>query len=70
MALAAALPELPYACGLATVQLLLGDVVPDPLLPVEGHLPVRRPAPTPDLLERHTAAPDRVEHWMRRVAEL
>ena len=31
VALAAALPELPYACGLATVQLLTDDVVGDPL---------------------------------------
>ena len=44
VALAAALPELPHACGLATVQLLTGDVVADPLLPVDGALPVRRPA--------------------------
>ncbi len=43
VALAAALPELPYACGLATVQLLTDDVVADPLLPVDGALPVRRP---------------------------
>ena len=43
VALAAALPELPHACGLATVQLLTGDVVADPLLPVDGALPVRRP---------------------------
>jgi O-succinylbenzoate synthase len=70
VALAAALPELPYACGLATVQLLHGDVVPEPLLPVDGHLPVRRPEPAPHLLERYAAAPDRVEHWMRRIAEL
>ena len=41
VALAAALPELPYACGLATVQLLTDDVVADPLLPVDGALPVR-----------------------------
>ena len=40
VALAAALPELPYACGLATVQLLTDDVVADPLLPVDGALPV------------------------------
>ncbi len=33
VALAAALPELPYACGLATVQLLADDVVVEPLLP-------------------------------------
>jgi O-succinylbenzoate synthase len=70
VALAAALPELPYACGLATVQLLLGDVVPDPLLPVDGSLPVRRPEPTPWHLERYAAAPDRVDHWRRRLAEL
>ena len=38
--LAAALPELPYACGLATVQLLTDDVATVPLLPVDGVLPV------------------------------
>jgi o-succinylbenzoate synthase len=70
VALAAALSDLPHACGLATVQLLHGDVVPDPLLPVDGTLPVRRPEPTPELLARHAAAPDRTEHWMRRIAEL
>ena len=70
VALAAALPELPHACGLATVQLLHGDVVSDPLLPVDGSLPVRRPEPTPELVARHAAAPDRTEHWMRRIAEL
>ncbi len=43
VALAAALPELPYACGLATVALLNGDVVADPLIPVNGSLEVRRP---------------------------
>ena len=49
VALAAALPELPHACGLATVQLLTGDVVADPLLPVDGvaagRTPRRRPGP-------------------------
>ncbi|KMM45552.1 O-succinylbenzoate synthase, partial [Cellulomonas sp. A375-1] len=40
VALAAALPELPYACGLATAQLLTADLVTDPLLPVDGALPV------------------------------
>jgi o-succinylbenzoate synthase len=42
VALAAALPELPFACGLGTVSLLAADVVDDPLLPVDGELPVRR----------------------------
>ena len=43
VALAAALPDLPYACGLATVQLLTDDVAVAPLLPVDGALPVLRP---------------------------
>lgn len=43
VALAAALPELPYACGLGTVSLLKGDVVADSLLPVNGSIQVRRP---------------------------
>ncbi len=41
VALAAALPELPHACGLATMQLLTADVTADPLLPENGFLPVR-----------------------------
>jgi len=36
--LAAALPSLPYACGLATGLLLAEDVVAEPLRPVEGQL--------------------------------
>jgi o-succinylbenzoate synthase len=40
VALAAALPELPYACGLGTAALLGGDVVADPLLPRDGALTV------------------------------
>ena len=53
LALAAALPELRYACGLATVAALAGDVVRDPLIPVDGSLPVRRPVPDPQLLARY-----------------
>jgi O-succinylbenzoate synthase len=67
VALAAALPELPFACGLATVQLLERDVVADPLLPVAGELPVR--VPTVDET-RLGAAPDRVAHWAARLAEV
>jgi O-succinylbenzoate synthase len=53
LALAAALPRLPYACGLGTATLLAADVVRDPLVPVAGRLAVRRPAPDPDLLDRY-----------------
>jgi o-succinylbenzoate synthase len=52
VALAAALPELAGACGLATLSLLTGDVVADPLRPTDGRLQVRRPEPDPALLER------------------
>jgi len=41
VALAATLPELPYACGLATMSLLAGDVTADPLAETGGELPVR-----------------------------
>jgi O-succinylbenzoate synthase len=69
VALAAALPELPYACGLATVQLLVGDVVDEPLLPVDGSLRVHRPSVDEAALATYAASPDRVEHWRRRMAE-
>ena len=43
VALAAALPELPYACGLATMSLLAGDVTAEPLAEAGG----RAPGPPP-----------------------
>jgi len=69
VALAAALPELHHACGLATVQLLAGDVTDESLLPVDGMLPVARPEVSADLLGRWAAAADRVEHWGHRLDE-
>lgn len=68
VALAAALPELPHACGLATVNLLATDVVREPLLPVAGMLPVR-----PILVDPPATAlapPDRVAGWEQRRAEV
>ena len=70
LALAGALPELPYACGLATVQLLTADVVAEPLLPVDGFLPVRRPHVDPAALDLLAATDDRVAHWEARLAEV
>ncbi len=70
VALAAALPELPYACGLATSQLLERDVVADPLLPVDGALGVRRVEPDPVALAA-AAAPDGLrERWLARYDRL
>ncbi len=53
LALAAALDELPFACGLGTAGLFAADVVADPLLVIDGWLTVRRPIPDPDLLARY-----------------
>src|SRR3954447_6784330 len=69
VALAAALPELTHACGLATVQLLEADVVGEPLLPVDGELPVVRPEVDPATLAAVAAAPDRERHWRLRTEE-
>jgi O-succinylbenzoate synthase len=56
LALAAALPELPFACGLGTATALAADVVADPLVPVGGRLGVRRVTPDPDLLALYRVA--------------
>ena len=50
LALAAALDDLPYACGLGTAGIFVHDVVRDPLLAVHGVMAVRRPVPDPALL--------------------
>lgn len=67
VALAAALPDLPHACGLGTVALLEGDVATDPLVPRGGELPVRRVAADDGLLERWAAPADRQAWWRERV---
>jgi len=65
VALAAALPELQFACGLATVALFTDDVTSTPLLPVDGALPVRRPEP--DRLAEVAADPEIDSRWRARV---
>jgi O-succinylbenzoate synthase len=41
VALAAALPELPYACGLNTATMFTCDVTADPLVAIDGEIGVR-----------------------------
>lgn len=72
LALAGALPELRFACGLGTTSLLAGDVVSGPrsLVPVDGFLPVAPMPPPPDLeLLRRYAVTDRgrVAWWRERL---
>ena len=66
-ALAAALPDLPYACGLGTVGLMATDVTAAPLAPDGGRLPVRAVSPDPDLLAALAAPPDRWAWWENRL---
>jgi len=68
VALAAALPELPFACGLATVALLTADVTDDPLLPVDGFLPVRPVRPREALEPVDGAVRERWEQRLARVS--
>jgi o-succinylbenzoate synthase len=67
VALAAALPELPYACGLGTVALLARDVVAEPLLPVDGVIPVRRPPLDPQRLAESVADDEISRRWHERI---
>lgn len=70
IALAAALPDLPYACGLATGRLLAGDVVAEPLMPTDGALPVTRPALDPIAFERVRADVDVADRWLARLQRI
>jgi len=54
LALAAALPDLLYACGLATAEHLAHDVTHEPLVPDHGTLTIRPVVPAPDLLARYS----------------
>ena len=68
VALAAALPELTYACGLGTIGLLADDVVTEPLRPVDGRLAVRPVVVDEERLARHRMTPDDEAAWRVRLA--
>ncbi len=75
VALAAALPELPYACGLATVALFAEDVADPSLLPQGGMIRVEDAmrvhsgdAVRQDLIERASVEGQREQWWLDRVA--
>ncbi|PQZ88700.1 MULTISPECIES: o-succinylbenzoate synthase [unclassified Arthrobacter] len=66
-ALASALPELPYACGLATGTLFAEDVCAEPLLATAGYLPVRRIEPDHQKLDGLRPQEARVRWWLQRL---
>jgi len=57
VALAAALADLPFACGLATATLLAADITTEPLVARRGMLDVRPVVPDTALLERYSVSP-------------
>ena len=67
LALAAALPELPYACGLNTAGLLAGDLAAEALAAVDGVIRLREVEVDPAALERHRADPAVEEFWQARL---
>ncbi len=70
LALAAALPELEFDCGLGTAALLDTDVVDEPLIPVDGLLAVQRPVASYRLLEQCAADPERNVWWRERLTRV
>lgn len=71
IALAAALPRQPAACGLGTGALLADDVVSTPLVPTEGALPTGRVSPDLDALMRARGRLDETQArmWRERAAQ-
>jgi len=68
--LAAALPTLDYDCGLATVDLFVGDVVApsQSLVPRGGRILVQRPEVDLNLVARYRAPAERADWWRARLA--
>ena len=67
LALAAALPELPFACGLGTLELMAGDVTDDSLVPMAGSMTLRDLTVGQELLDRWNVPADRKQWWRERV---
>ncbi|MDQ0632867.1 O-succinylbenzoate synthase [Arthrobacter pascens] len=67
LALAAALPELPYACGLGTVSLFASDITADPLVADDGAIRLRDVHADAGLLERFAASRERRDWWLDRL---
>jgi len=69
VALAAALPDLPYACGLNTVALLTDDLVREPLIAVGGLIKVGDLAVDRPALNRRRPDPQIQRFWQARLVQ-
>lgn len=68
VALAAALPDLPFACGLNTRSLLVDDVVADSLAAIDGSIAVRVVEADVEALQRCAASGAVAVEWAERLA--
>jgi O-succinylbenzoate synthase len=66
-ALAAALPQLDFDCGLGTASLFTADVVASPLIARGGVVSLERPRPSSADLDRVTADDERRDWWLARL---
>ena len=66
-ALAAALPDLDYDCGLGTAALLAADVTTQPLRPEHGTIPVGRPEVDESAVNAYAAPAARRRWWEERL---
>jgi O-succinylbenzoate synthase len=65
LALAGALPNLTYACGLGTTSLFTEDLYR--FAPENGEIEIRDPVISESVIERLSAPIDRVEWWRERI---
>ncbi len=63
--LAAVLPELPFACGLGTGQLLGADVAS--LGIIDGAIAVGSPSPEAKALDEYATSLERLDYWKERI---
>jgi O-succinylbenzoate synthase len=69
LALAGALPELRYVCGLNTIGLLGGDVTTDSLRASGGEIVIAEVSLDPCRLEQVRADTSTVQLWTRRLSQ-
>jgi o-succinylbenzoate synthase len=69
LALASALPELPYACGLNTVALLADDLAVEPLIAVDGVIKLRDLTVDEEALDRHRPDDQVRRFWQARLVQ-
>lgn len=69
LALAASLPELPFACGLGTGRLFDFDVA-EPLLPMGGAIESVPVSPDLSRVDEWQAPPELTKRWLRRLHDV